>query len=419
MGLDIGLILLGAIALLGRVGLALYITGLVRSKNSAGTVTRVLCDTCISALVFWAIGAAILLQGRNGVFFIDRSLLFGWVVDRSAVIFFHLTIFLLATGVLVGAVSERCRFFSLCVASAVLAGLVLPVSGGWAWLGWLKTWGFVDIGGASALHLAAGIFAAIGAIMVGPRTGKFNRDGSSTMIPGHNMPLASIGSMLLFVAWIGCLAGRSIYTPVELRQIATVAGPVLPDSVLMAMAAYNTLLSAAAAGFAAMVLGQLRYGKPDVVLTLMGMLGGLVAISGGAGAISTPGAVLIGAVAGVAVPLMSIVIDLRLRVDDPTGLVAVHGVGGAWGTIAVALFAHLPTFASHGTQLLKQVVGLLVIGAFSAGVSWIVFAVLKATVGIRAREADEFDGLDLAEHDIGAYPDFQQTMIKSYHLREV
>jgi len=369
MGLDIGLILLGVLVLLGRVGLALYVTGLVRSKNSAGTVTRVLCDACVSSLAFWAIGAAIFLQSKNGIFFIDRSLLFGWVVDRSAVIFFHLAVFLLATGVVVGAISERCRFFTLCVASSVLAGLVLPITAGWVWLGWLKTWGFVDIGGASALHVAAGVFAAMGAIIVGPRTGKFNRDGSSTMIPGHNMPLASIGSILLIVAWIGCLAGRSVYTPVEFRQVATVAGPVLPDSVLMAMAAYNTLLAAAAAGFASLVLGQLRYGKPDVVLTLMGMLGGLVAIGGGAGAISTPGAVLTGAIAGIVVPLMSIVIDLRLRVDDPTGLVAVHAVGGAWGTIAVALFAHLPTIADHGTQLLKQIVGVLVIAVFSAAIS--------------------------------------------------
>ena len=418
MALDVVLIILGVLVLVGRAGFAMYVTGLVRSKNSAGTVTRAICDACVASLAFWAVGAAILFQLHNKYFAFDRSLIFGWVVERSFVSFFHLAVFLLATGVVVGAVAERFKFFPLCIASAVLAGLVLPVTCQWIWWGWLRYWGFLDIGGASGLHVAAGVFAAVAAIVVGPRNGKFNRDGSSTMIPGHSVPMASVGTLLLLVAWVAYLIGCAVHTPRELASLTPTSGTIAVNA-LMATAALNTVLSAAAAGFASLVLGQIRYGKPDVVLTLMGMLGGLVAISGGAGAISTPGAVLTGAVAGIAVPMTSVFIDLRLRVDDPTGLVAVHAIGGAWGTIAVALFAHLPTIADHGSQLLKQLVGVLVIAAFSAAVSGIVFAILKSTVGIRAREADEFDGLDLAEHDIGAYPDFQQTMIKSYHLREV
>lgn len=407
MPLDIVLTILAAMALLGRVGLALYITGLVRSKNSAGTVTRALCDLCVSSLAFWAIGAAILFQTKSTIFFIEPSLVLGWVIANAAMITFHLAAVLLVTGVVVGAVAERFRFFPLCIASAILAGFVLPVTGHWVWSGWLRRIGFIDVAGASALHVAAGVFAAVAAIIVGPRTGKFNRDGSSTMIPGHSVPFASIGATLLMVAWIPYLMGCAIHTPAEIANVE-----------LMATSALNAVLSAAAAGLAALILGQVRYGKPDVVLALMGALGGLVAITGGGGAIPTPGAVMIGAIAGVIVPLTSISIDLRLRVDDPTGLVAVHAVGGAWGTIAVALFARLNS-TTHLHLLGRQIAGLLVIAVFATGISAIIFGLLKATVGIRAREADEFEGLDLAEHDIGAYPDFQQTMIKSYHLREM
>jgi len=223
------------------------------------------------------------------------------------------------------------------------------------------------------------------------------------MIPGHSVPFAALGAIVMVIAWTAALSGRAI-----------LAGETNGPS----MAALSTLLAASAAGLAALFLGQFRYGKPDVILAIMGLLGGLAAISGAAGTISTAGAVLTGIVAGVLVPVASVFIDLRLRVDDPTGLVAVHLVGGAWGTIAAGLFGHLSGIG-HLAQFGRQLMGMVVVALFAAIVSAIVFGLLKASVGIRAREADEFDGLDLAEHDIGAYPDFQQTMIKSYHLREV
>jgi Amt family ammonium transporter len=182
--------------------------------------------------------------------------------------------------------------------------------------------------------------------------------------------------------------------------------------------AMNVLLAASSSSIAAMLLTNARYGKPDVVLTLSGLLGGLVAISGVAGAVHSVFAVAIGAVAGVLVPTLTVMIDLIWKVDDPAGGVAVHLVGGAWGTLAVGLFAPSSGVIDTMKQLGIQAVGLLVIAAVALGLSLAVFAALKATMQIRLSEGAEYDGADLAEHDLNAYPDFQQTMIKSYHLRE-
>ena len=179
----------------------------------------------------------------------------------------------------------------------------------------------------------------------------------------------------------------------------------------------NVLLAGAAGGAAAIVLAQVRYGKPDVVLTLTGLLGGLVAISAAGGGVGSVSAVLIGAVAGVLVPLCAVSLDLLAHLDDPTAGVSIHAVGGLWGTLAAGLF--FPgSFVERAKMLGVQALGAVVIAALASALSVALFVTLRATLGLRVKEADEYDGLDLAEHDIGAYPDFQQTMIKSYHLRE-
>jgi Amt family ammonium transporter len=244
--------------------------------------------------------------------------------------------------------------------------------------------------------------ALAGAVAVGARTGKYNRDGSASMIPGHNVPLAGVGVLAMLVGWGPYVAGCLIY-----RGLFVQAGP----------AAMQTLLCAAAAGLTAMLLGKYRYGKPDVILTLMGFLGGLAAIAAGAGHISARGAVAIGAVAGIIVPLSAVWLDLWCRIDDPAGAIAIHGIGGMLGTIAVGFF--VPGSVAHRLgQLGMQALGAAVLGGLALLLSAVLFSILRVAARLRATEADEFDGLDLAEHDIGAYPDFQQTMIKSYHLRE-
>jgi Amt family ammonium transporter len=400
------LIIVGAAALVVRVGQGLYAAGACRSKNSAGQTLRVVCDLCVAVLAFWAVGAAILFQGNNGYFALRATLLFGWAPDMAGGWLFQAAVVVLvATGALSGPLAERSRFLPLCAASALLAGLIVPT--GWRWAsegllspGWLARMGFVDAAGASWAHVAGGLCAAVGAVLVGPRTGKYHRDGSASMIPGHNVPLMAVGALMMLAGWV--------------PYVATAAAARASENGLMAI---NVLLAAAAGGMSAILVAHARYGKPDVLLTLLGLLGGLVAITAGAGAVGTPSAVAIGAVAGILVPLAAVTIDLLVRIDDPTGGIAVHVVGGAWGTVAVGLFAP-GSFGQRLQHLGVQVLGLLVIAALSVGLSLGLFLVLRATVGLRAKEADEFDGLDLAEHDIGAYPDFQQTTIKSYHLRE-
>jgi ammonium transporter, Amt family len=395
------MIALGAGCLLIRLGLTLYRTGLLRAKNAAGAVLRVFADLCVSTLAFWLIGAAILLQMHNQFFWVDpKGIAFS--SGGTAELFFLMTVILIGTGIVGGALAERTRFFPAWAASILAAAVLIPVGGNWAWSGWLARLGFIDAAGGSWLHLGPALCALIGAMTVGPRSGKYHRDGSTTMIPGHNIPLIGVGVAAMLAGWVPYLAGCLI-----VQHEAALIGP----------AAVSALLAGASAGMAALLVGHYRYGKPDVILTLFGFLGGLVSITAGAGRIEAPWAVLLGAVAGVLVTCASVWIDLIAHIDDPIGVIAVHGVGGLWGTLAAG-------FLTHGSALQRlhqtgvQLIGILAIGLLSLILAAATFAILKAAIRIRASEADEFDGLDLAQHDIGAYPDFQQNTIKSYHLRE-
>lgn len=392
---------LGAACLLIRLGLVLYRTGLLRAKNAAGSVLRVLTDLCVSTLAMWAVGAAILLQSNNSFFGINPKLI-ALSAGGNGSLFFLMTVVLVGTGIVGGAMAERARFFPLCAASVLMAALVIPVGAHWAWAGWLARRGFIDAGGSAWLHLSAALCAAAGAVIVGPRTGKYHRDGATSVIPGHNLPLAGIGVAAMLAGWAPYLVGCVLFTHNE-----SLAG----------QAATDTLLAAAAGGLAGLLFGHYRYGKPDVILTLFGLLGGMVAIAAGAGRIGAQGSVLVGAVAGLLVPLSALWIDLIGKIDDPVGVIAVHGVGGIWGTLAAG-FLSQGSVVQRLSQTGIQAIGILAIGGLSLLLSLALFAILKSLVRIRVSEADEYDGLDLAEHDIGAYPDFQQNSIKSYHLRE-
>jgi Amt family ammonium transporter len=396
------IVLFGAGLLLVRAGQVLYAVGLSRSKNSAAAAVRGVADLCVAVLAFWAVGSAILFQDHNGFFSVRPGLLLGWsgMTGRH---FFYAAVTLMATGVVGGTMGERSKFLPPLAASVLLAAVVLPVAGHWAWEGgWLERLEFFDLAGASVVHLSAGACAAVGAVMLGARTGKYNRDGSANMIPGHNVPLASAGALVMFSAWFPYVIGSAV------------ARGVVGDTLEAPM---NVLLAAAAAGAAAIAVAHVRYGKPDVVLTLSGLLGGLVAISAAGGRIGSGSAVVIGAVAGVLVPLAAVSLDLLAHLDDPTAGISIHAVGGLWGTLAVGIFSP-GSFVDRLKSLSVQALGAVAIGVLAAGLSAALFAALRATVGLRVNEADEYDGLDLAQHDIGAYPDFQQTMIKSYHLRE-
>ena len=383
-------ILSGIAALLLRLGMAIHAAGMVRSKNSSSILVRSIADICLTTLAFWALGGAILFSSGR---ILDPRLLFSL---SSA--FFVICVTLIASGIVTGVASERSRFFPMCAVSILIGAVVVPIVGRWQ-LGWLMRLGFIDAGRVSMIHLTGGLCGAVAAVTIGPRNGKYNRDGSSNGIPGHSVPLAAVGALLMFIGFIPTILGMAANGPTE---VLTPAG--------------NILLAAAASGTASMLLCYFRYGKPDVHLMIVGFLGALVAISASPDTLNI-WAVVIGGVAGIIIPLAAVSIDLIWKIDDPTSGIAIHAVSAIWGIIAAGAFAALP-FAARMKQIGIQLLALAVIAALTIILCAALLFFLKSTVGLRAKEADEFDGLDLAEHDIGAYPDFQQTTIKSYHLRE-
>jgi Amt family ammonium transporter len=391
MGFEWAFVVLGALLL--RVGFAMHAAGMVRSKNSSGMVLRCTIDAALALLAFWAVGYALATSGAR--FF---GVYWRGVLGVSEPEGYHAALFagvLISTGIVPGVLAERARFWPTMFVSIVQAAIVVPIAMMWigdnGWLGRLN----LDDNGAVLLHYTGAIAAMAGAIFVGPRGGKFNRDGSSTAIPGHSVPLASISALVMvggFAMFIVPAGGRAVI---------------------------NTLLCGAAGAVAAVVFCQYRYSKPDIHLTLSGMIGALVAATAGPAQIGSGAAVLIGAVAGVLVPVSILMLDILFRIDDPTGGISMHGIAAAWGTIATAILRNPATIGERFKHLGVSLLALLVIGFLTVMISVGLWSILKGAATIRAGDADEFDGLDLVEHDIGAYPDFQQNTIKSYHLREM
>jgi Amt family ammonium transporter len=402
------LLLLGAMALLIRAGSALHTCGLSRSKNAAAAIVRSIVEMAIAALAFWVIGGAIMCGVGGGAVGFNKYLLFLVRGDErflNVELFFNLALVMIAVAPISAAMSERAKLLPIGVAAAVTAGLIVPVCGYWAWInsGWLYRLGFIDNAGASVIHVTGGLVAAVGAMFVGARQGKYNTDGSTNFIPGHSVSLAAGGLLLMAVAWVPYVVGACLLHQLSHMRVAT-----------------NVILAASASVVVSYGMSQARYGKADVHLTLGGLLAGLVSICAGAGVVNPVAAVAIGAVGGWLVMWATVQVDMGLKIDDPSGTIVAHVVGGAWGTIAVGIFAAPPqdSWGQRVRLMGVQALGLCAMAALAIAVAVVMFAALKSVRRLRVVEADEFDGLDLAEHDLNAYPDFQQTMIKSYHLRE-
>lgn len=393
------LVSLVSAVLLLRVGLAMYVVGLTRSKNAAGNICRLVADLGLAVLCAYVVGGAVVNRGESpiglglGHLTLDLS---SFTTEAGANAVAGAGVFAVlaavASGIAVGPVAERSRFAVVVmlavVTSAVSAPLLYLWTGGGGWLGRLR---FADHGfGWTWVHVAGGAAALVAAKLVGPRDNKYHRDGSASVIPGHSLPLAGIGALLMFAA---------------LAMVHAVAGPLL---------AVNTVLAGAAGAVASLVYGQTRYGKPDLLLMLAGMLGAAAAMTG-AGIVTPAWAMVIGAVAGVIVPWTAVTLDLKWHVDDPTSAIAIHLVGGGWGVVAAGPFGGRP-WAELPGAVGVQLLGLVVIVVVAGAVTLAALKLIQAK--LRSKEADEFDGLDLAEHDVGAYPDFQQNSIRSYHLRE-
>ena len=395
-----------------QAGFAMLECGFGRSKNAGNIVMKNLLDFTIGTCVFWLLGFGIMFGKGNGFFgwldltsSLDYSHILPAGIPFSAFFIFQ-TVFCATSATIVsGAMAERTKFESYCILCAVIALIAYPVTGHWIWGGgWLSSLGFQDFAGSSAVHLAGGTAALIGALVLGPRIGKYDSKGNSKAMPGHNLPLAALGIFILWMGWFG-FCGASTKS-MEGTQIQTAASIFV-----------NVNLSAAFSTCTVMLITRARYGKSDISMTINGALAGLVISTGCCAYIEPVGAALIGILAGaLLVPSLELV-DKKLHIDDPVGAVSVHGVMGFVGTLLTGLLS-LDTGLFYGggfRQLGIQLLGAVSVIAWTALVISLTLLLLKNTLGIRVSAKEEIAGLDMAAHGlVSAYPDFAvSTLITS------
>ena len=401
-------VFLGAVmVMLMQAGFAILEAGLTRQKNCNNVLMKNIMDFAIGSIIFLVVGFGLMfgesLGGIVGITgFIDpTSLNLSQFEALSPTVFiFFQTVFCATAATIVsGAMAERTKFSSYLIYTLVISLVIYPTSGHWIWGGgFLSKIGFIDYAGSTAVHSVGGWAALMGAVVLGPRMGKYNRDGSTNAIPGHNIMMATLGVFILWFCWFGFNPGSSLEAAGYIGHIAM-----------------TTNLSACAGALVAMFLTWKKYGKPDVSMSLNGILAGLVAITAGCHIVSLYGAIAIGAVGGILVVYGCEILDRKLHVDDPVGAVGVHCLNGVWGTLAVGLFAcntpasegTLGLFFGGGTALLiTQLIGVIIVAVWVCSMSFIMFTLIKKTVGLRVTPQEELAGLDLGEHGSEAYPDF-------------
>lgn len=383
---------------LWRTGVLVYLCGAGRSKHVVSAAGRSICELVTSALCFWAIGAGILLQEKSAYFSVDASKLCG---DQMTVLF-TLAMVLVGTAPAIGAMAERGRFLLVAPLAALMSVVIIPVVGQWTWRGVLVRLGGADVAGALPIVLCPAVVGLVCAAMVGPRGNKYNRDGSTNTIPGHNATMAAGGMMLMLAGWLGYLALASfVWADIGVWR-----------------ALLDGILAACGGCAAAMIFASARYGKVDLTVALMGMAGGMFSTAAGASLLPPWFAVLLGAGAGLLGIWCAAWVDVRWRVDDASNLSVVMIVSAVISLLATPLIIGIG-WAGKIKAVGANSVGIA-LGIVVAGVcTWALLATIRRFAKLRVSEAAEYDGLDLAEHDQNAYPDFQQTMIKSYHLREL
>jgi len=384
-------------------GFAMLEAGLVRSKNVAMQLTKNMALFSVAAIMYWLIGFGLMypadwsIAGWVGPFFAVTSLEPVGLEGAEAALdyasagsdFFFQLMFVAATASIVsGALAERIKLWPFLIFVAILTGIMYPISGSWQWGGgWLSEAGFSDFAGSTIVHSVGGWAALAGAIVLGPRIGKYNKEGKTVPIPGSNLALATLGTFILWLGWFGFNGGSQL-------AMGTV-GDVTDVSRIFA----NTNMAAAAGSLVALVMTQLMYGKPDLTMVLNGALAGLVSITAEPLAPSLLGSVLIGGVGGVIVVLTVPMLD-KFKIDDVVGAIPVHLIAGIWGTIAVAF--------SGSATIGAQITGILAYGIFTFVISLVLWMILKAVMGIRVTEEDEINGLDMSELGMEAYPEFSK-----------
>jgi Amt family ammonium transporter len=388
------LILFAAGTLLLQAGFALQSAGAGRAKNASSAILRIMVAAAVSALCFWAVGQSLISGTGNRWVSIDSKTILAEPAGMPAAgEFFQLAVAAIGGAVVCSAVAERSRFRVGLVTAAVFAGFVYPVTGRWIWSGWLFDMHFVDFAGATTIHLTAAVMAAIAVTMVGPRARTIDT-AKNAAIAGHNVPMSTIGVMLLAVGWMPYILGSTI---------AHVTAAVDPG--YLPLAAINLILAGAAGTIGGLMYGYSRYKKPDLFFARAGLLGGLVAISAAVFAVGNIGAACIGLGAGLLVPMLAVIIDDKSGLDDPAGVIAVHGGGAVWGALMTALFAsNLTNAIDHMRLLAIQCLGAAVMIAVAAITSAIVFGTLRLFGPLRVTPEEETDGLDGADHGLDSYP---------------
>ncbi|MDD3297000.1 MAG: ammonium transporter [Candidatus Omnitrophica bacterium] len=389
-----------------QAGFAMVETGFTRAKNAANIMMKNLMDFSVGSIGFWAIGFGIMfgtsvlgLFGKTGFFLSTGDPSTGAGLWQFAYWIFQCVFAATAATIVSGAMAERTKFVSYLIYSVCISAFIYPIVGHWIWGGgWLSAKGMIDFAGSTVVHSVGGWAALAGAILLGPRLGKYNKDGSSNAICGHNIPLAALGVFILWFGWFGFNPG------------STTAGTNLSIAVI----AVTTNLAAAAGSITAMFTAWKRFGKPDTSMALNGALAGLVAITAGCANVSPISAILIGAIAGILVVVSVEFIDKVLHIDDPVGAISVHGVCGAFGTLAVGIFAQKAYGGADGLLfgggfklLFIQALGVASVFVWVFAAALVVFSVVKATVGLRVIAEEELKGLDIGEHGMESYSGFQ------------
>ncbi len=390
-----------------QAGFALCEAGLTRAKNTGNILMKNMMDFCIGTPCYWLIGFGIMFAGSGPLIggldpLIQGSYDFGTLPTWCYAIF--QTVFCATAATIVsGSMAERTNFKAYCIYSAAISLIVYPISGHWIWGGgWLSSLNFHDFAGSTCVHMVGGLIACLGAAMLGPRIGKYDKKGKARAIPGHNLTAMALGVFILWFCWFGFNGG------------STVAMTADADMELASLVMFNTNLAAAVATVVAMIFTWIRYGKPDVSMTFNAALAGLVAITAPCDCVTPVGAFFIGLVAGFLVVLSVEFFDNVAKIDDPVGAVSVHMVNGMWGTLAVGLFSNGGDGVAPGlfygggfTQLGVQALGIVSVAAYVLIVMFIVFKVIDKTVGLRVPAQIEIDGLDMHEHGLAsAYSGF-------------
>ncbi len=409
-----------------NLGFAMVESGFCRSKNTVNILSKNFIVFAISSIAFWVLGWGLMFGngtgfiGTEGLFFVggpDNSPMTGdayqgaysaiaWTtIPLLAKFFFQLVFAGTAATIVSGAVAERIKYISFIVFSFFLVGVIYPIVGHWIWgAGWLAASGMWDFAGSTVVHSVGGWAALAGVVVLGPRIGKYGANGKVNAIPGHSMTSATIGAIVLWLGWFGFNPGSTM---------AAAVGD-------MARIVVTTNTAAAAGLLAATATAWIIMGKPDLGMSINGLLAGLVGITAPCAFVSVGSSFWIGAIAGVLVVFAVLMFD-KLKIDDPVGALAVHLVCGVWGTFSVGLFAQdqfIPKttgdglFFGGGTNLLmSQITGIVAVGAFTFILSYVIWMGIKMTLGVRVSEAEEMEGLDIGEHGQSAYPDFSVTSI--------